>query len=124
MSVEIGQQFVSYYYSTFDSNRAGLAGLYTNESMLTFEGGQFLGVEAIMKKLTEGLSFKEVRHQGTSVDVQPTKEGMLVFVCGHLMIDGNTEIDKALKFSQVFQLLPTASGSYYVFNDIFRLNYG
>lgn len=28
-----------------------------------------------------------------------------------------------MRFSQTFQLLP-GSGSYYVFNDIFRLNYG
>jgi hypothetical protein len=28
-----------------------------------------------------------------------------------------------MPFSQVFQLMPEG-GSYYVFNDIFRLNYG
>ena len=28
-----------------------------------------------------------------------------------------------LKFSQVFQLMPSPQGSYYVLNDIFRLNY-
>lgn len=47
----VGQQFVTHYYTTIDTNRAGLSGLYSGESMLSFEGEQFLGVESIMGKL-------------------------------------------------------------------------
>jgi hypothetical protein len=47
----IGQQFVTHYYTTIDTHRDQLASLYSNESMLSFEGEQFLGVESIMGKL-------------------------------------------------------------------------
>ena len=29
-----------------------------------------------------------------------------------------------MNYTQVFQLLPDGAGSYYVFNDVFRLVYG
>ena len=40
-------------------------------------------------------------------------------VTGELLID---EEQNAQRYSQVFHLIPD-NGSYYVFNDIFRLNY-
>ena len=40
---EIGTQFVTHYYSTFTSNRQGVAGLYSDQSCLTYEGEQFMG---------------------------------------------------------------------------------
>ena len=45
---------------------------------------------------------------------------MLIFVTGHLKI-GN---DNPLLFSQLFQLVATGPGQYYVHNEIFRLIYG
>lgn len=65
----IGKQFVDYYYATFATNREGLRPLYVrpssqlilssksnasfqrNDSMLTFEGTQIQGTEAIVQKL-------------------------------------------------------------------------
>jgi hypothetical protein len=44
---------------------------------------------------------------------------MLVFVSGSLQLPGEEHL---LKFSQMFHLIPN-QGSFYVFNDIFRLNY-
>jgi len=49
---EIGKAFAQHYYQTFDTNRAALHSLYQNESMLTFENEQFMGMQAIMTKLT------------------------------------------------------------------------
>jgi hypothetical protein len=49
----IAQQFVQFYYTTFDTNRAGLFPLYTPESMLTFEGEQFRGAQSIVAKILE-----------------------------------------------------------------------
>ena len=37
----VATAFVDHYYNTFDTNRAGLASLYTDQSMLSFEGQQF-----------------------------------------------------------------------------------
>ena len=36
-------------------------------------------------------------------------------------VDGN--VTTPIKFAQTFHLMPTAAGSWYIHNDIFRLNY-
>ncbi|KAF7796759.1 hypothetical protein EIP86_007942 [Pleurotus ostreatoroseus] len=118
----IAQEFTTYYYNMFDNQRAQLQGLYRPSSMLTFEGSQFLGVENIMEKL-QSLSFEKVVHRVVTLDAQPsstTSASLIVSVTGQLIVDDNTN---PLHFSQIFQLIPEGGG-YYVFNDIFRLNYG
>ena len=49
---EIGPAFAQHYYTTFDTNRANLQTLYKDGSLLTFENEQFMGMQAIMTKLT------------------------------------------------------------------------
>ncbi|KZT70201.1 nuclear transport factor 2 [Daedalea quercina L-15889] len=131
----VAKQFTDFYYTTFDTNRASLQGLYPAflinasstsvqraHSMLTFEGSQILGVTDITEKLTS-LPFQKVQHKVTTLDAQPsdpTMSNMIVSVTGLLLVDDN---ENPLQFSQVFQLVPEG-GSFYVFNDIFRLNYG
>ncbi|KAG0173169.1 Nuclear transport factor 2 [Apophysomyces sp. BC1034] len=117
----IASQFVNFYYQTFDADRNGLAALYRNQSMLTFEGQQTSGVTNIVEKLVS-LPFAKVAHKVTTIDAQPsTANGsIIVIVTGVLLID---EEQNPQMFSQTFQLVPEG-GSYYVFNDIFRLNYG
>ncbi|GJE87964.1 nuclear transport factor 2 family protein [Phanerochaete sordida] len=118
----IAKQFTDFYYTTFDSNRASLQSLYRPQSMLTWEGTQILGDAAISEKLTS-LPFEKVQHKVTTLDAQPSSPSvasLIVSVTGLLLVDDGAN---PLQFSQVFQLIPE-SGSYYVFNDIFRLNYG
>ncbi|CAA0831594.1 Nuclear transport factor 2 [Striga hermonthica] len=117
----LSKAFVAHYYTTFDQNRAGLANLYQETSMLTFEGQKFQGPQQITAKLT-GLPFQQCQHHVSTVDCQHSGPagGMLVFVSGNLQIAGEQH---PLKFSQMFHLMPTPQGGYYVFNDIFRLNY-
>jgi hypothetical protein len=89
--------------------------------MLTFEGQQFQGSESIVGKLTS-LPFQKVQHKVSTVDVQPGNQNsssILVFVTGQLLVD---EEANPQFFSQTFQLL-NDNGNWYVFNDIFRLNY-
>jgi len=89
--------------------------------MLTFEGTQIQGVEEIVKKLVS-LPFLKVQHKVTTLDAQPSSTSdasLLVSVTGLLLVDDS---ENPLNFSQVFQLQPE-NDSYYVFNDIFRLNY-
>ncbi|TPX31356.1 hypothetical protein SmJEL517_g05288 [Synchytrium microbalum] len=118
---DVAKQFVDYYYSTFDRNRAELAPLYKANSMLSFEGAQIQGSQAIVEKLV-GLAFKRVAHKVISLDAQPSASpsSLLVAVTGQLLVD---EEAHPMQFSQTFQLLMDG-GSYYVFNDIFRLNLG
>jgi len=118
----IAKQFTDFYYNTFDLNRANLAPLYRDSSMLTFEGTPVQGASSIIEKLTS-LPFSKVVHKVTTLDAQPsslTLSSLIVSVTGLLLVDDGTN---PLQFSQVFQLIPEG-GSYYVFNDIFRLNYG
>ncbi|KZT11585.1 nuclear transport factor 2 [Laetiporus sulphureus 93-53] len=118
----IAKQFTDFYYSTFDTNRGNLQSLYREHSMLTWEGQQLLGAANIAEKLTS-LPFDKVLHKITTLDAQPSSlsvASMIVSVTGLLVVEDN---QNPLQFSQVFQLIPDGD-SYYVFNDIFRLNYG
>ncbi|BBN13169.1 hypothetical protein MPTK1_6g01400 [Marchantia polymorpha subsp. ruderalis] len=117
----VAKAFVDHYYATFDTVRVNLLGYYQDASMLTFEGEKIQGAQNIYAKLTS-LPFQQCKHHTTTVDCQPsgTAGGMLVFVSGNLQLPGE---DHPLKFSQMFHLIPTSTGSFYVFNDIFRLNY-
>ncbi|KAF2280103.1 putative nuclear transport factor NTF-2 [Westerdykella ornata] len=116
----IGKQFVQFYYSTFDTNRSALSSLYRDESMLTFETDKIAGVAAIVEKLTN-LPFQKVEHKTDSVDAQPAdaEGGILVLVTGALLTEGQ---ERPMSFVQTFHL-KQAGGSYFVFNDIFRLVY-
>ena len=126
------QAFAQHYYQQFDSDRSQLGPLYNEtHSMLNFEHstsrpGQFKGSQSIVEKLVS-LPFQRVQHQVVTIDTQPTPNGgVLVFVCGNLLIDSETQPQK---FAQTFQLMPTdavglPAGSYFIFNDVFRLNVG
>ncbi|KAF7330396.1 Nuclear transport factor 2 [Mycena venus] len=117
----VAGQFIDFYYQTFDTNRASLSALYRDNSMLSFEGSQIAGTSAIVEKLVS-LPFQTVQHKVTTKDAQPsssTVASLLVSVTGMLVVDDSPN---PLQFSQVFHLIPEGN-SYYVFNDIFRLNY-
>ena len=117
---QIGQQFVTHYYKTFDRNRSELGSLYSAQSMLSFESQQFQGVEGIVQKLVS-LHFQTVEHQIVTTDCQPgPNNGVIVLVTGTLLVDGG---QNPLKYAQCFQLAPCPTG-YFVLNDMFRLNYG
>ncbi len=87
--------------------------------MLTFEGNQVMGKDSIMAKLR---SVGPVKHDIKSMDVQPTQSpsAIVIFVTGVIKIGG----DNPLHFCEMFQLVSTGPGAYYVHNDVFRLNYG
>ncbi|EIE85308.1 hypothetical protein G6F46_006479 [Rhizopus delemar] len=116
----VAEAFVKFYYQTFDSNRAGLSNLYRNESMLTFEGQPVQGMNAIVEKLNS-LPFQKVAHQITSCDAQPSgpSGNIVVTVTGLLVVDDSPN---PLMFCQTFQLIAEGA-SYWVYNDIFRLNF-
>eukprot|EP00252_Welwitschia_mirabilis_P026316 TRINITY_DN8593_c0_g1_i1.p1 TRINITY_DN8593_c0_g1~~TRINITY_DN8593_c0_g1_i1.p1 ORF type:complete len:124 (-),score=12.86 TRINITY_DN8593_c0_g1_i1:314-685(-) len=118
----VASMFVQHYYKTFDTNREALASLYQEGSMLTFEGHKIQGIQGIISKL-QSLPFPVCEHSISTVDCQPSgyPGGMVVFVSGTIKLPGE---DYPLRFTQLFHLMPTPQGSFFVFNDIFRLNYG
>ena len=80
------QAFLQYYYQLFETNRAGLANLYQDGSMLTFEGQKFQGAQAIVAKLTT-LHFNQCKVAVGSTDFQPTLNGgVIVFVTGQIQV--------------------------------------
>ncbi|KAI9499543.1 hypothetical protein BDB00DRAFT_752822 [Zychaea mexicana] len=118
---QVAEAFVKFYYETFDSNREQLGPLYREHSMLTFEGQQFSGAGNIVQKLAS-LPFQKVAHRISTIDAQPSNPSvasLIVSVTGQLLVD---EEQNPQMFSQSFNLVPEGN-SYYVFNDIFRLNY-
>ncbi|KAJ3192642.1 Nuclear transport factor 2 [Irineochytrium annulatum] len=113
----IAKQFTDFYYSTFDTNRAQLAALYRDTSMLTYEGTQFQGVNSIVEKLTN-LGFQQIRHVITKIDAQPshpTAGSIMITVFGQLQIDNEQH---PFNFMQTFNLYPEGPGQYFVFNDL------
>uniref|UniRef100_A0A0A9WZ74 Nuclear transport factor 2 n=2 Tax=Lygus hesperus TaxID=30085 RepID=A0A0A9WZ74_LYGHE len=120
----VAQAFVTHYYNLFDSGKEGIANLrmlYQDSSMLSFEGQNIQGSANIIRHLSE-LRFTSVNHVVKSMDVQPSgvPGALLVSVQGDLKVDGEAN---PIKFAQVWHLLPQGN-SFWVYNDIFRLNYG
>ena len=80
------QAFTDHYYPTFDQNRGALAPLYSDQSVLCFEGQKVQGTQAIVAKLTS-LPFQRCQHKVTSLDSHAVPSaGVLVFVTGQLMV--------------------------------------
>ncbi|KAI8805147.1 nuclear transport factor 2 [Cladochytrium replicatum] len=119
----VATEFTKYYYGLFDTDRKQLQPLYRDFSMLTFEGASILGTAGILEKLVS-LPFERVQHKIDTLDVQPSNpqvpNALLVFVTGQLLVDQEAN---PLKFTQTFQLIPEGN-SFFIYNDIFRLNYG
>ncbi|KAK6956589.1 hypothetical protein Daesc_001868 [Daldinia eschscholtzii] len=118
---EVATMFVQYYYNQFDQDRAGLASLYRDASMLTFESASFKGTPSIIEKL-QGLPFQQIKHQVSTIDLQPgvAPGHILVLVTGQLLVD---EEQRPMSYTQSFYLVPE-NAQYYVHNDIFKLVYG
>ncbi|GAA0170584.1 hypothetical protein LIER_40986 [Lithospermum erythrorhizon] len=115
---DVGKTFVSHYYNLFDNDRSSLASLYQTSSVLTFEGQKIQGVDNIATKLKQ-LPFDQCHHVVSTIDCQPSSfvGGIMVFVSGSLQLPGE-------EHTEMFQLIPSRGGSYFVQNDVFRLNYG
>ncbi|KAI1387906.1 nuclear transport factor 2 [Hypoxylon trugodes] len=123
--VSISKSFVEFYYNQFDQNRAALAPLYRDGSMLTFESNSFQGTVSIIEKL-QGLPFQQIKHQVDTMDSQPGVDPshIMVLVTGQLLVD---EEQQPMRYTQSFYLVPeniNGQLQYYVHNDIFKLVYG
>lgn len=86
MRFDHAQAFTDHYYPTFDQNRGALASLYSDQSVLCFEGQKVQGTQAIVAKLTS-LPFQRCQHKVTSLDSHAVPSGgVLVFVTGQLLV--------------------------------------
>ncbi|GHP12169.1 hypothetical protein PPROV_001089700 [Pycnococcus provasolii] len=119
---EVSKAFTQHFYMTFDTNREGLASLYTDQSLMTYEGTQIMGQAAIMNKY-RSLGFNQAKHNIKTQDAHPNPlqpNAVIVFVTGDLQIEGQ---EYPMKFAEVFHLVQTGA-SFIIANHIFRLNIG
>lgn len=115
---EVGKAFATHFYNLFDNNRPAMTSLFQDQSMITFEGKQFLGGAAAVQHLMS--LGTNVKHQPQQVFAQPTFNGaLLLLVIGNIYIDSPNPV----RFSDVFTLVP-AGGSFWVYNAVLSLNYG
>lgn len=116
----IVQAFLEAYYKSMMNDRPSLANFYTDSSLMSYTGTEHTGKVQIMEKFNS-MSYKTINYNFDNYDVQPSplNGGLLIFVTGSLVMDGENKF----VFSQVFQLLPNQSGGYFLFNDMFRLIY-
>ncbi|XP_056168624.1 nuclear transport factor 2B-like [Syzygium oleosum] len=116
LKIAAAKRFLENYYRTFDANGADLASLYREESVMIFEGRKLQGKEAILAELT---SLQQCRHQILTIGCQPTPLGssdLLATVSGNIWLDGKQD---ARLFAQMFMLVPTPEGSFYVSRSTF-----
>ncbi|CAD5206684.1 unnamed protein product [Bursaphelenchus okinawaensis] len=119
---QIGNALIQIYYSKFDvgdgaTRAAGLQDLYDPEgSIMTFEGTQVRGRQAILEKFSS-LPFNNIQRAVTKVDCQPLADGSVaISVFGQL----KTDEDPVNSFTQFFVLKPNGE-SFFIANEIFRL---
>jgi hypothetical protein len=86
----------------------------------------------------QALPFQQIKHIVLTVDAQPSNpqgNALIVLVTGQVVVRPihvrerglTTKIDNEpnkQQFSQAFQLVAEGANQFYVFNDVFRLNYG
>lgn len=118
---DVMKPFVTTYYQLFDSDRSKLAVVYSAASTFSFEKTTKVGQKEILAYLA---TLPGTKHAIKTMDVQTVsgadKKVLLVFVTGDVTIEGS---ENPLKFCQTFQMIHNGT-TYYVHNDIFRLNYG
>lgn len=109
----IGQQFLQTF---FGKGTIDYANYYGNDSVLTFESEVFFGQNNINEKLKS----LNLSSNFTNFEVQPSANGILIFVSGTCCIAGESN---QIPFMRVM-FLAQSNGSYYVKNDIYKITFG
>ena len=109
----IGQQFLQTF---FGKGTIDYANYYGNDSVLTFESEVFFGQNNINEKLKS----LNLSSNFTNFEVQPSANGILIFVSGACCIAGESN---QIPFMRVM-FLAQSNGSYYVKNDIYKITFG
>jgi hypothetical protein len=114
---QVGRGFSGQWYQCIAGNRAQLAGVYRNNSLVTWCNDRFQGIDQIMTKLVS-LQFNQSQWKADEVDCQPRNDGgVLVVTNGQVRIDGE---EHALRFNDVMILQQDQQG-WHIANQIFRI---
>lgn len=117
----IGGKFVDHYYSKFSvGDFKSLMSLYGLQSTLSFQGKEAVGAINIINLLSSITSTNKFSLKPTTMDCQNDGAGGILILC-----TGDLKTGTMLnKFTQTFHLVksPTQNNSYFIQNDIFRMN--
>jgi hypothetical protein len=117
---QVGRGFTGQWYQHIAGDRNQLAGVYRNESLVTWCNDKFQGIDQIMTKLTQGLQFGRSQWKAEEVDCQPVNgpgPQVLVTIQGQVRIEGENH---ALRFNDV-QFLKQDQQGWHISNQIFRI---
>lgn len=120
----IANQFVQWYYEIHNSeNRPALRGVYDQNSFLTYQDKQLVGVDSIMEKILDQQLSQMIKIPQPSIQpiAQPSFESsgaqlLLITVFGELKV--TPEEDNTIPFVEIFLLQPTEN-SFVIKNQIF-----
>ena len=120
---QISDMFLNEYYKVMQLNREqrqALINFYQECSRMTYTGTEHAGLKQIAEKI-ESFAFEAIQYANMSSDVQqgPIPGSIVVFVVGHLCMDGNEA--EQFRFAQTFNILPNGNGGFYIHNDIFSI---
>jgi len=124
--VKVAGQFLAKFYEIYDKNHQQLAGIYTDDSLMRYNGDPLKGKSNIMCKLTKGYTEKlenqgkkmdyksvtwtKVQHKLEAQDFHPSgsKQSSFILcqVTGWLIPDK----DQPIKFGEVFLLMNGKGG--------------
>ncbi|GMH43689.1 hypothetical protein BSKO_11611 [Bryopsis sp. KO-2023] len=130
---DISIVFATNYYTMLNRGERGLkdlAALYSEQSVLVYEGESAKGRKCIVEKLNQALmmskAFGGIEHEFENVDCQPlgnVKGSALISVEGWLvpLKASGSPISGKEKFYEMFVLNKSSKGEYFVANQMFRL---
>lgn len=95
--------FLNTYYTTMQMDRQNMCNFYLDDSYMSYERSEHLGLQSIMEKFNS-FTFKTIQYHFDEFDAQPSpiEGGFIIMVIGELQMDGSDNF----KFAQTFHLLP------------------
>mmetsp|Transcript_9766 Transcript_9766/g.13445 ORF Transcript_9766/g.13445 Transcript_9766/m.13445 type:complete len:274 (+) Transcript_9766:83-904(+) len=125
-AVKVGQQFLGQFYEVYDKNHHQLAGIYTDESLMRYNGDPLKGKSHIMCKLIKGqtdkleeqgkkfdyksVSWTKVTHKLETQDFHPSGSKQCQYILSQVTGWLIPDKDQPIKFGEVFLLMKGKGG--------------
>ena len=114
---QVGRGFIGQYYNCLSGDRNQLGGIYRENSLVTWCGGQFLGTNNVMPKIMS-LGFNRSQWKQEEIDCQPMQNNaILIVIQGQVRIEGEGH---ALRYNDC-QLLQQDQQGWYIQHQVFRI---
>ncbi|KAK2958052.1 putative Nuclear transport factor 2A [Blattamonas nauphoetae] len=113
--IQVAQNFLAAYYGEVEGTRANVQNFYNEGSMLSYQGEETMGINAVTKIQTQ----PRMKHGNTQVDCQPVPASgtYIITVVGQIQTEGETHL---LQYMEVFHISVTQA-AFLILNQIFKL---